>query len=93
MVSLNRDRDDRDFLTKLIRGTSAAVVIDCYGNPIASTGYDERLKINLPNAQVSDAQRDVNTPNTLQEKIDLMPFRSGSTDIFDLTIVNTLSAL
>jgi hypothetical protein len=93
MVSLNRDRDDRDFLTKLIRGTSAAVVIDCYGNPIGSTGYDERLKFNMPNSQVSDAQRDVNTPNTLQEKIDLMPFRSGSTDIFDLTIVNTLSAL
>lgn len=92
-ISLNRDRVDRTFLEKIIRGDSVAVIVDLYGNPIAATGYDERIKINFPGTQVTDDQRDVTTPNSLPEKIDLMAFRSGSSDIFDLTIQNTLAAL
>lgn len=92
MVSITRDRDNRTFLSKLISGASAAMILDMKGNPIA-TGYDERLKINMPNYQVTKDQRDVSTATTLPESVDLTPHRSGTTDIFDITVINTTSAL
>lgn len=92
-VSIDRDREDRDFLVKLIRGTSIAVVVDLYGNQIGSTIYDERIKVNIPAMQVTDDQRDVATPNALPEKIELVGFRSGTGDIYDMTATNTLSSL
>lgn len=91
-ISINRDRDDRDFLKKLIDGTKFAVVVKMYGNPI-ELAIDQLWQLDFPNVQVADSQRDVTTPNTLQEKIELVALRSGSSDIFTNTLINTLTAL
>lgn len=91
-ISFDRDRDNRDYLKRIISGEAFAVVAKLYGNRIETT-IDEFLQISLPNMQVTDNPRDVTTPNTLPEKIEAMAHRSGSTDIFTITSVGTLTAL
>lgn len=91
-VSIDRDRDDRDYLKRIISGEAFAVVASLYGNRIEAA-IDEKVSISLPNCQVTDDQRDVTTPNTLPEKIEAQAHRSGSTDIFTITSVGTLTAL
>ena len=91
-ISFDRDRDDRDYLKRIISGEAFAVVAKLYGNRIEAN-IDEFLQISLPNMQVTDDQRDVTTANTLPEKIEASAHRSGSTDIFTVTSVGTLTAL
>jgi hypothetical protein len=91
-ISIDRDRDNRDFLKRIISGEAFAVTAKLYGNRIEST-IDEFLQISLPNCQVTDNQRDISTPNTLPEKIEAAAHRSGPTDIFTVTSVGTLTAL
>jgi hypothetical protein len=91
-ITINRDRDDRDFLKKLIDASSFAVTAKLYGNPIEGS-IDQLLQLDFPNAQVSDVTRDVTTPNTLQEKAVIQPYRTGSSRIVTVTTIGTLTAL
>lgn len=91
-LSIDRDRNDRDFLKKLISAESFAVAVKMYGNIIEGS-IEQLWQIDLPNCQVSKRQGDITTKNTLQEKVDIIAFRSGSTDLFTHTLVGTLTAL
>ena len=53
----------------------------------------QQWSISLPNCQVAKNGRDIATANTLQESIEIVAFRSGSTDIFTHTMVGTLTAV
>jgi hypothetical protein len=85
-ITIDRDREDRTFLQKLISGANVAAYVEMFGDPIGATAFDERWKINVPAMQVTDDNRDVSTANTLPEKITLMGLRSGTTNIFDMTV-------
>ncbi|MFZ2490725.1 MAG: hypothetical protein WA208_04490, partial [Thermoanaerobaculia bacterium] len=91
-LSIDRARDDRTFLKHFLRGGSVSVKLGLYGNPIAS-GFDELAEWTMANCQVANVLRDVGTPNGLPEKIDLLAFRSGSTDIVSFLSYNTLAAM
>lgn len=91
-ITLDRDREDREFLKKLIDASSFAISVKMYGNPIEGV-IDELWQIDFANCQVSDDQRDVTTENTLPEKIEIVAHRSGSTDIFTSTVICTVTAL
>ncbi len=91
-ITINRDRDDRDFLKKLIDAGLFAVTVKMYGNVIEGT-IEQLWQIDFPNVQVSNVTRDVTTPNTLQEKVDLVARRVSTSDIFTHTLINTLTAL
>jgi hypothetical protein len=95
-IAIGRDRDDRDFLKKLIDAGLFPVTLKMWGNPIetpANGPIDQLWQIDFPNCQVADVNRDVTTPNTLQETIVISPRRVGSQDIYTHTLINTLAAL
>jgi hypothetical protein len=91
-ISLNRMRDDRDFLLKAIADGSFAAQIKFYGNNIVGA-YDELCQLDFSNCQVTGVDRNTATENVLPEKIDIMAFRSGATDIFQSTVVCGVSAI
>jgi hypothetical protein len=86
-VSLNRDRDDTDFVKRLRRAQSFAMAIKMYGLPLEGNIL-AMWQIGL-NCKVSDVKRGVSSENTLQETIEIMGERSGSTDIVTHTVVCT----
>lgn len=85
-ISLNRDREDREFLKRIISGEAFAAQIKVTGNNITGA-YDELLQLDFSNCQVTGNDRNTTTENVLPEKVDIMAHRAGSTDIFQSTIV------
>lgn len=92
-ISIDRDREDRTALLALISSKKISITTYAYGDPFASSGFDELWKSLYANCQVSKATRDVSTPNTLPEKIELEASRFGSTSIYTDTVNTSLSAI
>jgi len=90
-LSLDRDRDDTDFVKRLRRAQTFSAVVKMYGLPIEGSIL-ELWQIAI-NGKVSNVQRGVANENTLQEKIEIMAERSGSTDIVTHTVVCSLTSL
>ena len=91
-ITLDRDREDRDFIKKLISAEAFAVAVKLYGNNIEAN-IDEKFQIDIAAAQAADVNRDVTTELTLGEKVEVIGHRSGSTDIVSFTTIGTLTAL
>lgn len=92
-ASLDRKRMDRTMLEHMIRADSVAAVISMYGDPFGVTGFDELWRFTLPVCEVK-TQRDVSTPLSLPEKIDLEAARGPSGNaIFTEYILSPLSDL
>ena len=91
--SFNRDAEDLILLRKLISASSLAVIVDCFGDPITGSAYDEEWKITASNCQLSEVTRDITNEDTLPEKIEVEAFRSGATPIYPESITCTKSAI
>lgn len=92
-ASLDRKRMDRTMLEHMIRADSAAAIISMYGDPFGTTGFDQLWRFTLPVCEVK-TQRDVSTPLSLPEKIDLEAARGPNGNaIFTEYILSPLSDL
>jgi hypothetical protein len=92
-ASLDRKRMDRTMLEHMIRADSVAAIISMYGDPFGTTGFDQLWRFTLPICEVK-TQRDVSTPLSLPEKIDLAAARGPNGNaIFTEYILSPLSDL
>lgn len=85
MVDIGRDYDDRELLLKLISAESIAVSVKLYGDPLASSIYDELVQIDIANATADEQDSDVANENALQESVKISGYRSGSTSLYTIT--------
>ncbi len=71
-IKVSRDRDDQLLLQKALRAEKLAVVVNLYGNPIGSTGYDEYWGFSMPTMQSTEIVRDIAKKGNLPEDSDLI---------------------
>jgi len=71
-LKVSRDREDQLLLQKALRAERSAILLNMWGNPIGTTGYDEYWGFSMPEMQSVDVVRDINKKGQLMEDADLV---------------------